>query len=100
MKLWNWSPSCRPKRFNAALQSLIRSPEFTLNERTLAIASGSTRWQVRDWIDGYALPTNQEIRDIAGAFCLNKLGRVTCKERNLLLAELLIIATTEKQANQ
>lgn len=78
----------------------MRSPEFTLNERTLAIASGSTRWQVREWIDGYDLPTNQEIRDIAGAFCLNLLGRVTCKERNLLLAELLIIATIEKQENK
>ena len=100
MKLWNWSPSSRPKRFNSALQSLIRSPEFTLNERTLAIASGSTRWQVKEWIAGDALPTNREIRDIAGAFCLNLLGRVTCKERNLLLAELLIIATTEKQGNK
>ena len=78
----------------------MRSPEFTLTERTLAIASGSTRWQVREWIDGYELPTNQEIRDIAGAFCFNLLGRVTCKERNLLLAELLIIATKEKQANK
>ena len=96
MKLWNWTPCCRPKKFKTALKALMRSPEYNLTIRTLAIAAGSSRWQVQEWIEGDSLPSNIEIRDIAGAFCLNRLGRVTCKERNLLLAELLIIATTER----
>lgn len=75
---------------------LLMSPEYTLTVRSLAIASGQTRWQMQEWLDGEGLPSNLDIRDIAGAFCLNMFGRVLCKERNLLLAELLIIATTER----
>lgn len=96
MKLWNWTNTTRPKKFSLALDMLLRSPKFTLTVRTLAIASGTTRWQVEEWLEGFVLPTHNEMRDIAGAFCLNSLGRVTCKARNLLLAELLIIATTER----
>lgn len=96
MKLWNWSNTTRPKKFSLALQMLLKSPDFTLTVRTLAIASGQTRWQIQEWIDGESLPSNTDMRDIAGAFCLNMFGRVLCKERNLLLAELLIIATTER----
>tara|TARA_Y100000114_G_scaffold63973_1_gene58600 strand:+ start:467 stop:763 length:297 start_codon:yes stop_codon:yes gene_type:complete len=96
MKLWSWIPSTRPKNFQKALNILMSSKRFTLTVRTLAIATGSSRWQVEQWIDGHLLPTNNEIREIAGAFCLNALNRVTCKERNLLMAELLIIATTER----
>ena len=75
-------------------------PLYNLTERTLSIAAGSTRYDVYSWLDGDSLPSENELRDVAGAFCLNLFGRVTCKERNELFRELLIIVEAEKQMNR
>lgn len=95
-KTWNWHRDTRPKTFKTALRKLMWDSGFSLTERSLTIASGSTRWEVRDWIDGRSIPNDNEIRDIAGAFCLNRFGRVTCTARNMLFIELRVIARIER----
>ena len=99
-KTWNWTRKNRPKTFKTALRKLMRDCGFTLTERSLTIASGSTRWEVRDWLDGRTIPNDNEIRDIAGAFCLNKFSRVTCTARNMLFVELRTIARAERKQNE
>ena len=99
-KTWNWHRETRPKTFKTALRRLMKDCGFTLTERSLSIASGSTRRQVRAWLNGDEIPTDNEIKDIAGAFCLNKFSRVTCTERNMLFIELRTIARTQRDQNE
>lgn len=100
MKLWPWSNSKRPKTFEECLKKLMQSTKYTLSERSLAIAAGVTRISVMDWLNGNSVPSNFEVKAIAGAFCINRFGRVTIKERNQIFNELEFIADIERRINR
>jgi transcriptional regulator with XRE-family HTH domain len=96
MKLWPWIPSRRPIRLSEALRAMMKDKNYNLTARTFAIAAGVTRLSIKDWINGIHLPSDIELKAIAGAFCLNRFGFVTTKERNKIFEELKIIANIDR----
>lgn len=95
MKLWPWTPTRQPVKLHDALRFMMNDKNYSLTARTFAIAAGVTRLSIKSWLSGHTLPSEAELKAIAGAFCLNRFGFITAKEKNKIFEELKIIATID-----
>jgi len=64
---------------------MIDFDEYTLTKRTIVIAAGVSHMTVQYWLEGIELPTDSELRDLCGAFILNKYSRILVRPRNQLM---------------
>ena len=95
-RLLPWYYCGRPRKIRTALKKLMKSSEYRITLRALAISAGVTRLTASQWLTGEKIPTNNEIRDISKAFCYRRFGLVEARYRLPLQAELQNIANHER----
>ena len=74
----------RPRTFAIALKQMMNIEGYSITNRTIVIAAGVDHMTVKDWLDGRCFPTENELRDLCGAFLLIKYSRIFVRERNQL----------------